>query len=78
MYEARRTLASIIRFKWYADKSTFLVASYRAKATGCFGGVPYKVKVSDIFRSISSQLPFRWTSRRPPRTASSFVRSRAA
>jgi hypothetical protein len=52
MCKTRRTLASIIRFKWYAGKSTFLVASYRAKATGCFGGVPYKVKVSDIFRDI--------------------------
>ena len=46
MCEARRTLASIIRFKWYAGKSTFLLVSHRAKATGWFGGVPYEFRVS--------------------------------
>ena len=46
--DTQRTLASITRFKWYAGKSTCLVASYRAKATGWFGGVPYEFDISSV------------------------------
>ena len=48
--DTRRTLASIIRFKWYGGKSTFLVMSYRGNATGWFGGVPYENNVGSVVR----------------------------
>ena len=60
MREILHALASIMRFKWYTGKSTFLAVSYRAKATGLFGGVfPYKLKVNHIVQgAIASIVTF--------------------